>query len=83
MKKPILAEKETLTVEEAISLFNLSRRRFHKLIDNQEPCFMALYGSRRLVIRTEFARWLLQHPAEREELNNGAYRKTTTTDKKG
>lgn len=33
MKRPILAEKETLTVEEAISLFNLSRRKFHRPTD--------------------------------------------------
>ena len=79
MKKPILAEKETLTVEEAISLFNLSRRKFRRLIETTEPCFMALYGSRRLVIRTELERWLKHHPAEKEELKNGTYRKTADT----
>ena len=79
MRKPILAEKETLTVEEAISLFGLSRRKFRRLIETTEPYFMALYGSRRLVIRTELERWLKHHPAEREDLKNGTYRKTAHT----
>ena len=79
MRKPILAEKETLTVEEAISLFDLSRRKFRRLIESAEPCFMAFYGSRRLVIRTELERWLKHHPAERENLKNGTYRKTSHT----
>jgi excisionase family DNA binding protein len=79
MKRPILAEKETLTVEEAISLFGLSRRKFRRLIESTELCFMALYGSRRLVIRTELERWLKHHPTEKEELKNGTYRKTANT----
>jgi len=81
VKKPILAEKETLTVEEAISLFDLSRRKFRRLIETKEPCFMALYGSRRLVIRTELERWLERHPAERKEMKNGTYRKTANTER--
>lgn len=79
MKKPILAEKETLTVEEAISLFNLSRRKFRRLIESTEPSFMALYGSRRLIIRTELERWLKKQPSEKEALKNGTYRKTADT----
>ena len=79
MKRPILAEKETLTVEDAISLFNLSRRKFRRLIESTEPCFMALYSSRWLVIRTELERWLKYHPAEKEALKNGTYRKTADT----
>ena len=77
MKKPILAEKETLTTEEAIRLFGLSRRRFKRLMEEKGSLpFMAAYGTRRLIIRAELERWLTAHPEEKEELKNGAYRKT-------
>lgn len=78
MSRPILAEKDTLTVEEAISLFNLSRRKFWKLMKGMDDIpFLAMYGTRRLIIRAELERWLKFHPSEKEDLKNGTYRKTT------
>lgn len=36
MRKPNLEEKNTLTVEEAIKVFGLSRRKFWRLMDGME-----------------------------------------------
>ena len=38
--------------------------------------FLAMYGSRRLIIRSELELWLQNHPHEKEALKNGTYRKT-------
>ena len=73
MRKPILAEKDFLNPEEAIELFNLSRRKFYRLIKEEKQLgFIALYGSRRLVIRKEFEKYLDGNPEEREALKNGS-----------
>ena len=77
MRRPRIGEKETLTVEEAISLFGLSRRKFWKLMNGMDTIpFLAMYGSRRLIIRSELELWLQNHPHEKEALKNGTYRKT-------
>lgn len=63
MKKPTAGEKDILNQEEAIVHFGLSRRKFYKLLkEGKDMPFMALYGSRRLIIRTEFAKYLEKHP---------------------
>ena len=77
MRRPRIEEKETLTVEEAICLFGLSRRKFCKLMKSMDMIpFLAMYGSRRLIIRSELELWLQNHPHEKEVLKNGTYRKT-------
>ena len=77
MRRPRIEEKETLTVEEAISLFGLSRRKFWKLMKGMDMIpFLAMYGSRRLIIRSELELWLQNHPHEKEALKNGTNRKT-------
>ena len=38
--------------------------------------FLAMYGSRRLIIRSELELWLQNQPHEKEALKNGTYRKT-------
>lgn len=56
-------EKDILNQEEAIVHFGLSRRKFYKLLkEGKDTPFMAMYGSRRLIIRTEFAKYLEKHP---------------------
>ncbi len=63
MRKPTADEKDILNQEEAIVHFGLSRRKFFKLLkDGKNLPFMAMYGSRRLIIRTEFAKYLEKHP---------------------
>lgn len=69
MKKPTANEKNILNQEEAIVHFELSRRKFFKLLkDGKNLPFMALYGSRRLIIRTEFAKYLEKHPELRRRI---------------
>ncbi len=55
MRKPTADEKDILNQEEAIVHFELSRRKFYKLLKERRYAFMALYGNRRLIIRAEFA----------------------------
>lgn len=63
MKKPTAGEKDILNQEEAIVYFGLSRRKFYKLLaEGKDTPFMAMYGSRRLILRTEFAKYLEKHP---------------------
>ncbi len=63
MKKPSAEQKDILNQEEAIVYFGLSRRKFYKLLkEGKDTPFMAMYGSRRLIIRTEFAKYLEKHP---------------------
>ena len=63
MKKPMANEKDILNQEEAIVHFGLSRRKFYKLLkEGKDTPFMAMYGSRRLIIRTEFVKYLEKHP---------------------
>ena len=63
MKKPSAEQKDILNQEEAIAYFGLSRRKFYKLLkEGKDTPFMAMYGSRRPIIRTEFAKYLEKHP---------------------
>lgn len=63
MSKPILKEKDILNPNEAIELFVLSRRKFYKLLkENRNLGFLAMYGSRKLIIRSEFQKYLVKHP---------------------
>lgn len=63
MKKPSAEQKDILNQEEAIVYFGLSRRKFYKMLkEGKNIPFMAMYGSRRLIIRTEFEKYLEKHP---------------------
>lgn len=54
MKKPVPEQKDILNPEEAITCFGLSRRKFNRFLNNgKKYTFTALYGSRKLIIRTE------------------------------
>ena len=72
MKKTALSEKDFLNPEEAIEMYGLSRRFYRLLKEKKRNCFTALYGSRRLVIRKEFEKYLDENPEEREALKNGS-----------
>ena len=57
-----LAEKDVLNPQEAIELFVLSRRKFYALLQSEEELeFLAMYGTRKLIIRTEFDKYLKSH----------------------
>ena len=67
-----LAEKAILNPGEAIRLYDMSARRFYRLIQGRKRLpFVALYNKRKLIIRSEFDKYLEQHPEEKESLRNG------------
>ena len=70
MKRAPLNEKNYLNPEEAIELFGLSRRKFYALLKEQPHDFVVMYGSRKLVIRTEFEKYLKQ-AGRKEALESG------------
>ena len=70
MQKPGLEEKDFLTVIETAELFNLSRRKMFRLVETPNLPFMALYGTRKLIIKDEFIKYL-NKPGVKEELTNG------------
>lgn len=79
MRKPALTEKDFLNPEEAIELFNLSRRKFYKLIKGENQLrFIALYGNRRIIIRTEFEKYLESNPEAKEVLKNASRKNKNT-----
>ena len=65
--KPQLQDKDVVTVEEAINLFSLSRRKFYALIKEDGLDFLVrYYGNRKLIIREAFAKYLMMHPKLRK-----------------
>ena len=62
MNRIDLGRKDAMNPQEAIEHFVLSRRKFYELIKQDGLKFMAYYGERKLIIRTEFEKYLLQHP---------------------
>lgn len=66
-----LGEKEYLNPQEAIKYWNLSNRKFYEFLKKGPYNFIALYGTRKLILRAEFDRYLKTHPAVKEELANG------------
>ena len=79
MRKPVLSEKDFLNPEEAIELFNLRRRKFYRLIkEEKQLSFIVLYGSRRLVIRGEFEKYLEANPKIKEGLKNASRKNKDT-----
>lgn len=73
MKKPILEQKDFLNPEETIRLFNLSRRKFYRFLKDEKGVgFTALYGNRKLIIRTEFEKYLRENQMVKGELQNAS-----------
>ena len=72
MKKPVLADKEILNSGEAAELYNLSRRKFFRLLQSDEGFpFLVYYKERKLIIRSEFEKYLEENPEIKEGLKNG------------
>lgn len=74
VNKPILAEKNLLTVLETTELFGLSRRKMFCLTKQENLPFMAKYKERKLIIKDEFIRYL-KNMETKESLKNGRSKK--------
>ena len=63
MKKATPESKSILNPTEAIEYFCLSRRKFYSLMNEKKKhSFIVLYGSRKLVIKAAFEKYLKAHP---------------------
>lgn len=72
MKKAELQDKDILNPEEAIAHFGLSRRKFYRFLQkNNRHTFLAMYKSRKLIIRAEFENYLKSNPEIWEGMANG------------
>lgn len=70
MNKPLLENKDFLTLIETAEFFGLSRRKLFRLVEEENLPFMAMYGTRKLIIKDEFIRYLGK-PGVKEGLANG------------
>lgn len=73
MGRPSLEDKDFLTVIETAEFFGLSRRKMFRLVELVEEenlPFMAMYGTRKLIIKDEFKKYL-KRPGVKEGLANG------------
>ena len=70
MNRPLLEEKDILTVIETAIVFDLSRRKLFRLVKEDKLSFLAMYGSRKLIIKDEFIKYL-NRPGIKEGLRNG------------
>ncbi|MGN0162806.1 MAG: excisionase [Candidatus Ornithomonoglobus sp.] len=63
MQRVTAENKDLLNPSETIEYFKLSQRKFYALIrEMPDNDFIVLYGSRRLIIRTAFEKYILKHP---------------------
>lgn len=76
MTRPILEEKDLLTVIETAELFGLSRRKMLLLAKEENLPFIAKFKGRKLVIKDEFIRYL-ENSEIKENLKNGKPRTKT------
>ena len=72
--RPVLEEKDLLTVIETAVLFGLSRRKMLCLAKQEDLPFVAKYKGRKLVIKDEFIRYL-ENTETKESLKNGRTKK--------
>ena len=70
MSRPSSADKDFLTVIETAEYFGLSRRKLFRLAEEKNLPFMAMYGTRKLIIKDEFIKYL-KKPGVKEGLANG------------
>lgn len=76
MTRPVLEEKDLLTVIETAELFGLSRRKMLLLAKEENLPFIAKFKGRKLVIKDEFIRYL-ENSEIKENLKNGKPRTKT------
>ena len=61
--------------EEAIVFYDLSRRKFKKLLEGEEELpFVAFFKKRKIIIRDEFEEYMEEHPEIMEDIKNGKAR---------
>ena len=75
LKRVMLEDKSIFNTEEAILFYDLSRRKFKKLLEGDEELpFIALFRKRKIIIRSEFEEYMEKNPEIMEDLKNGKAR---------
>lgn len=75
MERPNLERKEILNPQEAIKRFDLSNRKFYRLLQEDGLPFIAYYVQRKLIISVEFEKYLLEHPELKRREHGGRPKK--------
>lgn len=78
MARPSVAEKDVITVDEAIAYFGLSTitfRRYLREIDGAD--YLAFYRGRKLILRAEFEKFLNENSDMKGALTYGKSWKRT------
>ena len=69
LKRVMLEDKSIFNTEEAILFYDLSRRKFKKLLEGDEELpFIALFRKRKIIIRSEFEEYMEKNPEIMEDL---------------
>lgn len=72
LRKVQLEHKSIFNTEEAIAFYDLSRRKFKRMLEGDEELpFIAYFRKRKLIVRDEFETYMTENPDIMEGLKNG------------
>ena len=71
MRRVALQEKATLNPEETAKLYDFSRRKLYRLLQQKNLPFVLMYNKRKLIDREKFDAYLRFRPGLKESLRNG------------
>ncbi len=72
MARPSVADKDVITVDEAIDFYHLSKFTVRKYLREVETAdFLAFYRGRKLILKAEFEKFLRENPEMKEVLTHG------------
>ena len=71
MRRVALQEKATLNPEETAQLYDFSRRKLYRLLQQKNLPFVLMYNKRKLIDREKFDAYLRFRPGLKESLRNG------------
>ena len=72
MRRAELETKSTFIPEEAIEFYELSGRKFKRLLEEDDDLpFIAYFRKRKLIIRDEFEKYMEENPGIKEGLKSG------------
>ncbi len=78
MARPSVADKDVITVDEAIAYFGLSTITFRRHLREIEGAdYLAFYRGRKLILRHEFEKYLNENPDMKGVLTYGKSWKRT------
>ena len=71
LKRAQLEDKSIFNPEEAILYYGLSRRKFKRLLEEDDLPFIAYFRKRKIIIRDEFEKYMEENPEIMEGLQSG------------